>query len=602
MSHAQGEGPEHPAQAGERGLSARPAAGEGDRARVERPIPSAGGGDRGVHAPSAGPAGSPAHFAAQARYWEQALAGAPELLELPADHPRPARRDAAGGRVPVALDAELAAALRALSRRNDVPLSMTLLAGWALVLGRLSVQTDVVVGVPAGSLGTGEPGDASGASANPLALRVDLSGAPTVAELLGRVRTRAHEALQNGAIPFEQVVQRVAPAGSPAYTPLFQVTFAWESAADAADTAGFDLSLVLGEAGDGVEGGITYAASLFERGTVERFAGYLRRALQEMTADDNRPVDRLPLLPEAERRLVIEGLNATDRPYPAGLCVHDLFRAQAARTPDAAALVWRGERVTYAEMDRRANRIAHALRRRGAGPEVRVGICLPRMPDLVASMLGVLAAGAAYVPLDPAYPRERLGYMLQDAGVTLVITDSTLAERLPEGPATLLLDAESAALAAEPETAPESGVVPENLSHVIFTSGSTGRPKGVMIRHASTVVLLHWLGETVTDAERASVLFSTSINFDVSVAEVFGTLSWGGTLVLVENALELATLDEPVVHVSMVPSAAAELLRSGGIPSSVRTLNLGGEALPNALAQGLYALPGVEKVGNLYGP
>jgi amino acid adenylation domain-containing protein len=284
-------------------------------------------------------------------------------------------------------------------------------------------------------------------------------------------------------------------------------------------------------------------------------------------------------------------------------CHHDLFAAQTARTPGAVALSWRGERWTYAQLEARANRLANALRRRGVGPEVRVGICLPRTPDLVAAMLGVLKAGGAYVPLDPAYPRERLGFMLEDAGVTLVITGSGLADRLPEDAAgLLLLDGEHGAIAAESADRPESGVLPENLSHVIFTSGSTGRPKGVMIRHSSVVVLLHWLRENVTDEERSSVLFSTSINFDVSVAEVFGTLAWGGTLVIAENALELATLDERVVHVSMVPSAAAELLRSGGIPACVKTLNLGGEALPNALAQGLYALGTVEKVGNLYGP
>ncbi|HEX6037473.1 non-ribosomal peptide synthetase, partial [Longimicrobium sp.] len=257
-----------------------------------------------------------------------------------------------------------------------------------------------------------------------------------------------------------------------------------------------------------------------------------------------------------------------------------------------------------AELGRRANRISHALRRRGAGPEVCVGICLPRTPDLVAALLGVLGAGAAYVPLDPAYPRERLGYMVEDAGIALVVTDATLADRLPEGAAgRLLLDRERAALAAEPGTAPETGVTPENLSHVIFTSGSTGRPKGVMIRHSAVSVLLHWMRDTVADEERASVLFSTSVNFDVSVAELFGTLCWGGTLVMVENALDLPSVaDQGVRYVSMVPTAAAELLRTGGIPSSVRTVNLAGEALPNELAQGLYALGTVETVRNLYGP
>ncbi|HEY7767177.1 amino acid adenylation domain-containing protein, partial [Longimicrobium sp.] len=331
---------------------------------------------------------------------------------------------------------------------------------------------------------------------------------------------------------------------------------------------------------------------------------YLRRVLEGMVADETRRVDRLEIVPGAERRLVLEEWNATGRAYPThGLRVHDLFRAQAARTPEAVALSWRGERWTYAELEARANKIANALRRHGVGPEVRVGICLPRTPELVAAMLGVLGAGGAYVPLDPAYPRERLGYMLEDAGVALVITESGLADRLPrDAAALLLLDVERDGIAAESAEAFDSGVLPENLSHVIFTSGSTGRPKGVMIRHSSVVILLHWLRENVTDEERSSVLFSTSINFDVSITEVFGTLAWGGKLVLVENALELATLEEEVVHVSMVPSAAAELLRGGGIPTSVKTLNLGGEALPNALAQGLYALGTVQKVGNLYGP
>ncbi|HLL45661.1 MAG TPA: amino acid adenylation domain-containing protein, partial [Longimicrobiaceae bacterium] len=321
--------------------------------------------------------------------------------------------------------------------------------------------------------------------------------------------------------------------------------------------------------------------------------------------EPERPFTEIAYLPEDEREQVLAAWNATERPYPAGLRVHDLLRAQAERTPDAVAVSWRGGRTTYTELDRRANRLAHALRRRGVGPETRVGVCMSRTPELLVALLAVLKAGGAYVPLDPAYPPERLGYMVEDAGISLVLTEWRLMASLPESVADVLaLDQARDALAAEPDTAPESGVLPENLSHVIFTSGSTGRPKGVMIRHSSTVVLMHWLRENVSDDERSAVLFSTSINFDVSVAEIFGTLAWGGRLVLVENALELADLPagEEVVYASMVPSAAAELLRTGGIPASVRTLNLGGEALPGPLAQGLYGLGTVERVGNLYGP
>ncbi|HEU0079823.1 MAG TPA: non-ribosomal peptide synthetase, partial [Longimicrobiaceae bacterium] len=258
-----------------------------------------------------------------------------------------------------------------------------------------------------------------------------------------------------------------------------------------------------------------------------------------------------------------------------------------------------------AELDRRANRLANALRRRGVGPETRVGVCMGRTPELLVALLGVLKAGGAYVPLDPAYPPERLGYMVEDAGIGLVLTEWRLMGSLPESiPDVLALDQAREAVAAEPETAPESGALPENLSYVIFTSGSTGRPKGVMVRHSSVAVLLHWMRENFSDAERSSVLFSTSVNFDVSVAEIFGTLAWGGKLVMVENALELPSVpaEEEVRYVGMVPTAAAELLRMGGIPASVRTVNLAGEAVPAPLARALHALGHVETLRNLYGP
>jgi amino acid adenylation domain-containing protein len=339
----------------------------------------------------------------------------------------------------------------------------------------------------------------------------------------------------------------------------------------------------------------------------ERVCAMMHRALEGLVealeVAPQRAVGLVEVLPEAERRQVVEEWNRREAGYPGDSCVHELFEAQAARTPGAVALVHAGQRLSYAALEARANRLARLLRARGVGPETRVGICLERTPELVVSLLGVLKAGGAYVPLDPAYPAERLGFMLEDAAAELVMTTTALAGRLPGGAAQALpLDALQEEIARHDAAPPRAGVLPENLSHVIFTSGSTGRPKGVMICHSSTVVLLHWLRENVTDEERSSVMFSTSINFDVSVAEVFGTLCWGGKLVLVENALELARVAEPVVYASMVPTAAAELLRSGGIPASVKTLNLGGEALPGELAQGLYGLGTVERVGNLYGP
>ena len=296
-------------------------------------------------------------------------------------------------------------------------------------------------------------------------------------------------------------------------------------------------------------------------------------------------------------------MKATTSHDPSTCCIHPLFAAQAAAHPGRDALRWRGEAITYAELDARANRLAHHLRALGAGPEVPVGVFLPRAPELIATLLGVLKSGAAYVPLDPAYPPERVEYMLGDTRVPLLVTTAALAERVPHyRGAFVRVDADREAIASQSPESPAVAVRPENLAYVIYTSGSTGRPKGVQIEHRNTVPVLRWLQETVSDEERTSVLASTSVCFDVSIAEIFGTLCWGGTLVLVENALSLASLGEPVATVAMVPSAAAELLRMGAIPPCARTFLLGGEPLRNELAQRLYALGHVDRVLNLYGP
>ncbi len=348
-------------------------------------------------------------------------------------------------------------------------------------------------------------------------------------------------------------------------------------------------------------GSLVYRADLFEGATVERMLQHFRLLADAFATAPDLPAGEVELLTPAERAQVLE--PGTVRDYPAGT-VHALFEAQARRTPDTVALHFRGEAsLTYAELDAWADGLVPLLRRSGVGPEVPVGVCLPRTPGMIVVLLAVLKAGGAYVPLDPAFPRERLAWMLEDAGARLVVSDGGLAERLPAGVEVLRLDR----MVEEPrQAAPgeESGVDGENLSHVIFTSGSTGRPKGVMIRHSSVVVLLHWLRETVTDEERSATLGSTSTSFDVSVAEIFGTLCWGGTLYLVENALDLSHFPgrEEIRYAGMVPTAAAELLRAGVIPENVRTLNLAGEAVSPALARGLYALEHVEKVGNLYGP
>ncbi|HEV2734386.1 MAG TPA: condensation domain-containing protein, partial [Longimicrobiaceae bacterium] len=382
---------------------------------------------------------------AQAAYWRRALSGAPELLELPTDHARPARQDHAGASLRVVLEHDLTAGLKALSRRRGTTLFMTLLAGWAATLSRLSGQQDVVVGTPTANRGRREIEGLIGFFLNTLALRVDLTGSPTTAELLGRVKARALEAQQHQDIPFEQVVERVQPARSLAHSPVFQVMFTWQNTprgklelpglelvpvpGATQGTAKFDLSLSLSEADGRIVGGLTYATSLFERATVERYPGYLRRLLAGMAADESRPLERLELLSEAERARVVEEWNATEAAYPVHLCVHELFEAQVERTPDAAAVVYEAEAVTYRELNRRANRLAHFLVERGVGPDVRVGLCLERSLEMVVGLVAVLKAGGAYVALDPEYPGDRLRFMLADSVPAVLLTHGSLAER-----------------------------------------------------------------------------------------------------------------------------------------------------------------------------
>ncbi|HST62734.1 MAG TPA: amino acid adenylation domain-containing protein, partial [Longimicrobium sp.] len=550
---------------------------------------------------------------AQAEYWTRTLAGAPELLELPTDHPRPAKQDFAGASLKVALDEALTGALKTLSQRHGATLHMTLLAGWAAVLARLSGQDDVVIGTPSANRGHAEIEGLIGFFVNTLPVRVELSGAPTVAGLLGQVRARALEAQQNQDIPFEQVVERVQPARSLAHTPLFQVLFAWQNApgarlelpglalgpldpADSGDapaqvSAKFDLALSLWEEGGRIEGMVEYATALFEPETVERWLGYLRRVLDGMVAEERGSVERLELLSAAERRRVVEEWNATDAAFPADACVHDLFEAQAARTPDAVAVAWNDETLSYAALDHAANRLANHLRRRGVGPETRVGICLERGPEQVVALLAVLKAGGAYVPLDPAYPAERLGFMLADSGAPLLLTRLPLPEGLaPHAAEVVCLDADRARIEAESAQAPAAGVLPDHLAYVIYTSGSTGTPKGVMVPHRGVPNLAYAQARRFGIDSTSRVLQFASFSFDAAVAEVFGALLAGATLVmasrdaLLPGAGLLETLRRGRVTVATLPPSVLAMLAPEDLPE-LRTVVSAGEAVDAATVE-----------------
>jgi amino acid adenylation domain-containing protein len=559
----------------------------------------------------------------QADYWRETLAGAPELLELPTDHARPARQDFAGAALEVELDEELTAGLKALGRRQGTTLFMTLLAGWAAVLGRLSGQDDVVVGTPTANRGRREIEGLIGFFVNTLAVRVDLSGSPSVAELLGRVKERALGAQQHQDIPFEQVVERVRPARSMAHSPLFQVLFAWQNASGGRlelpglalapagrpeqGAAKFDLSLSLSEAGGRIVGGVEYATSLYERATVERWLGYLRRALEAMVAGEDQAVDRLPLLPEAERRQVVEAWNATGAAYPDESCIHELFEAQAERTPDAVALVYEGERLTYAELNARANRLAHHLRASGVGPDVRVAICAERGPEMVVGVLGVLKAGGAYVPLDPAYPAERLRYMLEDGAPALLLTQTPLAGVFAESGVPLVdLGAEARGWAGRPETSPERGdLTPGHLAYVIYTSGSTGRPKGVMVQHRGVCNLALAQGRALAVEPASRVLQFASFSFDACVFEVVMALCHGASLHLAPGGVPLAgevlsdvVASHGITHLTLPPAVLASLAEDAEL-ATVRLMVLAGDVVTETAAR---RWAGGRRLLNAYGP
>jgi amino acid adenylation domain-containing protein len=316
------------------------------------------------------------------------------------------------------------------------------------------------------------------------------------------------------------------------------------------------------------------------------------------------PITRMSL-DEAEFEQVLVTWNRTERDHPSDVSLQDLFEAQVSKSPDLIAVTHGGNQLTYRELDVRANQLAHQLQRLGVGPEVRVGICMKRSPGMLIGMLGILKAGGAYVPLDPKYPQQRLAFMLEDAGVRVLLTEQSQLGDLPEHDAQVVcLDDSSLSIDTEPEAAPARRVNGGNLAYIIYTSGSTGRPKGVAIEHRSAVSFSHWAREVFTDEELAGTLALTSICFDLSIFELLVPLHWGGKVILIENALELSAAPEAnqVTLINCVPSAIAEILRLRGIPASVHTINLAGEALSNKLVQQLYENTQVKRVFNLYGP
>ena len=449
-------------------------------------------------------------MARQLGFWRGALAGLPEAIELPSDRPRPGVASHHGGVVGVALSRELHVGLLGLARECGASLFMVLQAGLAGLLTRLGSGGDIAIGSPIAGRTDSALDDLVGFFVNTLVLRTDTSGNPSLGALIGRVRADNLLAYSHADVPFERLVEVLNPARSLSHHPLFQVMLAFQNAAVAdfevsgvgsrfeavvTATAKFDLSVSLSEerAGDGmpagIVGGIEYASDLFDRGSVEALAGRLVRLLEAAVAAPGRALGQLEILSAEERAAILREWNATSQAFPCA-SLPELFAAQVGRSPDAVAVIFEQEQLSYGELDRRANALAHHLRALGVGPETVVGLCLARSPEMIVAMLAILKAGGAYLPLDPDYPPGRLAFMLGDAGARVLVTQAALLERLPAEtaelvPAIVRLDADAQVIAAMPETAPAVALDPQHPAYVIYTSGSTGTPKGVVVAHAS---------------------------------------------------------------------------------------------------------------------
>ena len=558
-------------------------------------------------------------------YWKQHLQGAPGLLELPTDRPRPAKQSYAGSRESRLLPASLKAALQQLSAREGATLFMTLLAAFSALLSRYCRQEDVLLGVPVAGRNSPETHNLIGFFVNTLALRTDLSGDPSFRELLQRVRQATSDALSHDELPFELLVEALKPDRTQAHAPVFQVMFAYQNAPSEAlalpgivsipydvevRTSMFDLRLFAWERPDGVLFTLEYSTALFDAATIQSLLQRFQVLLEAAAANPDSHVSRLPLMTQQERCAVLEDWNRTARPFPA-VCLHQLFENQAADHPGKAALIFGSHQLSYRDLNARANQLARYLIERGVTNGSLVGLYLERSFEMVIAIYGILKAGAAYVPYDPELPASRLAAMLDDSRPALVLTQSRLAPDLAGHSVQLLaLDADAAALAGRPSSNPDVAIGDDDPIYAIYTSGSTGMPKAAVNTHRAVANRILWMQDQyqLTSADR--VLQKTPYTFDVSVWEFFWPLVTSATLVIAEpgghrDPAYLRDLIEKT-HIStlhFVPSMLREFLNSDGVERcrSLRMVICSGEALPRELQDAFFErLPAA--LHNLYGP
>ncbi|MBA3439856.1 MAG: amino acid adenylation domain-containing protein, partial [Pyrinomonadaceae bacterium] len=542
----------------------------------------------------------------QLAYWRGQLAGAPPVIDLPIDHPPTIVKSFRGEWQSRELSPQLAERLRDLSRREGVTLFMTLLAAFQLLLARYTNQEDIVVGSPTAGRNRAEVEGLIGCFVNTLVLRTDTSGDPTFRELLKRVREVALGAYAHQEVPFERLVEELQPERDLGRNPLFQVLFVAGSNPLQAQklpgltlslvefdsgTAQLDLTLQVIERAGGLSCLLAYNTDLFEATTMTRMLGHFEVLLEAVVANPVQPLSTLSFLTEEERRQLLVEWNAAEVNYrPDGRSIPELFEAQVERTPDHVAAIFDREQLTYDELNRRANHLAHYLRKRGVKPEVLVGICMERSVEMLVALLGVLKAGGAYVPLDPAYPEQRLSFMLKDARATVVLTQEKLATKLSgQEVEAVCLDADWEMIARESGQNPAAGVKPENLAYVIYTSGSTGRPKGVLIEHRALINHCRAVTEHYELRPEDRILQFASISFDVAAEEIFPAWLTGAAIVLQPDqagasfADFLRFLEKEELTVINIPASywhewTLDLARTNSrLPSSVRLVIVGNE-------------------------
>jgi amino acid adenylation domain-containing protein/non-ribosomal peptide synthase protein (TIGR01720 family) len=555
-------------------------------------------------------------------YWKERLAGAPGGLELPTDRPRPPVQTFRGAMHRFAIPSELAARLRRLCREEAVTPYMALLAVFSTLLHRCSGQVDLCVGTPVAHRNRAELEGLIGFFVNTVVVRIDLSANPTFSRLLERVREAALGAYSHQDLPFERLVDELAPARDLSRAPLFQVLFALQNAPmpelalpgltltpvrSDADTAKFDLTLEVAEGPDDLECSLEYNTDLFERPTAERLAAQFTKLLESAVADPSRRIDDLSLIGEDELRTLLVSWNASGQDFPRESTLVELFEEQAARAPDAVAVLFEEKHLTYGELNARANRLARRLRELGVGPEHAVGLCVERSLEMVVGVLGVVKAGGAYVPLDASYPQERLAFMLDDAEVEVLVGQAKLLAALPPGPRPrIALDEDERSLAALPSQDLPRLSRPDHLAYVIYTSGSTGRPKGTAVAQRSIVHLVK--ENTYTQLSRGpTILQAGPLSFDASTFEIWGSLLNGGRLAVLSpdtptpeaigravrrHGVETVFLTTALFHLiaKECPEQLAGVrhLMTGGEVISVRHMEAFRRALPSCRVSAVY--------------